>query len=334
MRVLLFGGTPFKGGLLEAEGFDLVGREDLLGGNWGGTVAGVDELHDAGGGEGGKEGEFTEAICGLDLTGLNIEALALEDPEQLLNSPALAIPFDDLPGVRSGVDDVCRQQPPMQRRFWARARAAFAHINDVDSHALGQRCAPLAQPVRAHQLELAEAQLHLRATRGSAWLSGHFQRETVGDRQPVAGGKQRIAAPHGSVLRGADEQVQVSPTRPRPALVNVGLSVTDYRDQFGSRQYCFSRGDPVLPALRLLGRQRSLAAFCRDLTTTHPQLRPGQPKAAPAIRRDRQQRVQKQPLVNAIANRAQSPRAPCMALEIQLCGVPGLRRGRLWIAKT
>ena len=29
MRVLLLGGTPFKGGLLEVEGFD------LLGGDWG-----------------------------------------------------------------------------------------------------------------------------------------------------------------------------------------------------------------------------------------------------------------------------------------------------------
>ena len=76
-----------------------------------------------------------------------------------------------------------------------------------------------------------------------------------------------------------------------------------------------------MPALRLLGRQRSLAAFCGDLAATHPQLGPGQPEAAPAIRRDRQQRVQKQPLVNAIANRAQPPRAPRMALKIELCGV-------------
>ena len=111
--------------------------------------------------------------------------------------------------------------------------------------------------------------------RGAAWLSGHFQLETVGDRQPVAGGKQRTAAPHRSVLRGADEQVQVGRTRPRPALVNVGLTVADHSDQFGSSQYCFGGGDPVLPALRLLGRQRSLAAFCRDLAATHPQLGPG-----------------------------------------------------------
>ena len=272
-------------------------------------------------GKGGKKGKFTEAVCGLDLTSLDIEALALKDPEQLLNSPALAIPLDDLPGLRSGVDDVRRQQPPMQRRLWARTRATFAHIDDVDSHAVGQRCAPLAQPVRAHQLDLAEAQLHLRATRRAAWLSGHFQLKTVGDRQSVAGGKQRIAASHRSVLRGAHEQVQVGRTRPRPALVNVGFTVADHSDQFGSSQYCFGGGDPVLPALRLLGHHRSLAAFRRDLATTHPQLRPGQPEAVPAIRRDRQQRVQKQPLVNAIANRAQPPRAPRMALEIQLCGV-------------
>ena len=63
--------------MLEAEGFDLVGGEDLLGGDWGGAVAGVDELHDAGGGEGGKKGEFAQAVGGLDLTGLDIEAWRL-----------------------------------------------------------------------------------------------------------------------------------------------------------------------------------------------------------------------------------------------------------------
>src|SRR4051794_34387709 len=48
MRVLLLCGSSFESGLLEAEGVDLVGREDLFGGDWGGAVAGVDELHDAG----------------------------------------------------------------------------------------------------------------------------------------------------------------------------------------------------------------------------------------------------------------------------------------------
>src|ERR1700751_3549737 len=99
MRVLLLSGTPFKGGLLEAEGFDLLGREDLLGRDRNGSIAGVDELHDAGGGQGGKKGGFAEAFAGLDLTGLDIEALALEGPEQLLDRPALAIPFDDLVGI-------------------------------------------------------------------------------------------------------------------------------------------------------------------------------------------------------------------------------------------
>jgi hypothetical protein len=216
MRVLLLGGMSFEGGLLEAEGFDLIGREDLLGGDWGGAVAGVDELHDAGGGEGGKEGKFAQAVGGLDLTGLDIEALALEGPEQLLDVPALAIPFDDLLGLCSGVDDAGGQQPPMQRRLWARTRAAFADVDDIESHALGQRCTLLAQPVRAHQLDFAEAQLELRAARRAARLSGYFQLVTVGNRQLVAGGKQRSAAAQRAVLRGACEQVQVGRTRPRP----------------------------------------------------------------------------------------------------------------------
>jgi len=78
MRVLLLCGSSFESGLLEAEGVDLVGREDLFGGDWGGAVAGVDELHDAGCGKRGEEGEFDQAVSGLDLTGLDIEALALE----------------------------------------------------------------------------------------------------------------------------------------------------------------------------------------------------------------------------------------------------------------
>ena len=222
----------------------------------------------------------------------------------------------------------------MQRRLWARTRAAFADVDDMESHALGQRCAPLAQPVRAHQLDLAEAQLDRRAPRRAARLSGYFQLVTVGNRQPVAGGKQRIAVPQRAVLRRSCEQVQVGRTRPRPALVNVGLTVADHGDQLGSSQHRLGGGDAVLPALGFLCRHWPLAASGRDLAATHPQLGPGQPEAASAIRRDRQQRVQKQALVKAIADRAQPPRAPRMSLKIELCGVPGLRRGRLWIART
>jgi hypothetical protein len=81
-----------------------------------------------GGGEDGKEGRFTEAVCGLDLTGLDIEALALDRIQNSCSIAALAIPLDDLPGLHSGVDDVRRQQPPMQQRLWARTRVTFAHI--------------------------------------------------------------------------------------------------------------------------------------------------------------------------------------------------------------
>jgi len=130
------------------------------------------------------------------------------------------------------------------------------------------------------------------------------------------------------------ERVQVGRTRPRPALVNVGLTVADHGDQLGSGQHRLGGGDAVLPALGFLCRHWPLAASGRDLAAPHPQLGPGQPEAASAIRRDRQQRVQKQALVKAIADRAQPPRAPRMSLKIELCGVPGLRRGRLWIART
>src|SRR6266446_3138488 len=104
MRVLLLGGSPFETRLVEAEGFDLVGREDLLGRGRRGAAAGADELHDAGRRQGGEKGEFAEGLSALDLAGLDVEPLALEGPEQLLDVPAPAVPVDDLQSGFRGVD--------------------------------------------------------------------------------------------------------------------------------------------------------------------------------------------------------------------------------------
>src|SRR5271169_1744483 len=77
MRVLLLWGSPFESGLVEGEGVDFLGREDLLGRDRRGAVTGADELHDTGRREGAEEGEFDEGLSALDLTGLDVETLAL-----------------------------------------------------------------------------------------------------------------------------------------------------------------------------------------------------------------------------------------------------------------
>src|SRR5271169_7082723 len=235
MGVLLLCRSPFELRLLQAEGFDLDGREDLIGGGRPGAVAGADELGDAGRRVGGEEGEFDEGLSTLDLAGLDIEALALEDPEQLLDVPALAIPLDDLQSVLWGLDGMGGQQPPMQRRLLARARAAFANVDDMDNHAVRQCSAQrrAMQPRGAPQFDLAEAHLHLGPTLWAARLPGHGKLVTQYGRQPTACGEQRIATDQRAVLCGSGQQMQVGRTWPGPALVNVGLAVVDHRYQFG-----------------------------------------------------------------------------------------------------
>src|SRR5271167_365485 len=325
MRVLLLWGSPFESGLVEGEGVDFLGREDLLGRDRRGAVTGADELHDTGRREGAEEGEFDEGLSALDLTGLDVETLALQGPEQLLDIPALAIPLDDVQGIFRGLDRVGCQQPPVQWRwFLARARAALANIDDVEDDAVGRgssRARGPAQPARAHEFDLAEAHLHSGPAGWAPRLSGHLKLVTEADRQPVALGEQQLTADQRAVLRSAGEQVQVGRTWPGPALVNVGFAIADHRHQFGRAQNPLGRRDRVLPALRFLLPDRPLAACRLDLPAAHPQLGPSQPETALAVRLDRQQRVQKQPLVGAIADRAQPMRAPGMALKIEFGGV-------------
>ena len=87
-------------------------------GNMGGllaTVARLQQLDGDDGGFGGDGDQLEEPLGGADLAVFEPEAVCLEDAEELLDDPALFIPFDDLPGVLRIGDPMSGEKPPMQR---------------------------------------------------------------------------------------------------------------------------------------------------------------------------------------------------------------------------
>src|SRR5215475_5241839 len=80
----------------DGQGGNLVGGEDqmdrLLA-----AVPCLQELDGDDGGLGGDGNQFEEPVGGTDFTVFELEALRLKDAEELLNDPALLVPFDNAP---------------------------------------------------------------------------------------------------------------------------------------------------------------------------------------------------------------------------------------------
>ena len=58
---------------------------------------------------GGDSDQFEKAIGGSDLAVFELEALCLQDAEELLDDPALLVPCDDTPSVFDAGDRVGRE---------------------------------------------------------------------------------------------------------------------------------------------------------------------------------------------------------------------------------
>src|SRR5208282_6568391 len=116
---------------------------------------------------------------------LDIEALALERPEEHLDEPALAIPFDDLERLRGAEDGVAGEQAPVDWRLAGRQGAHFAHVDDVETHVWRQIAA--AQIVRALKRDAGKPQLH-RGDAGRALARPRRHEKIV-----AAHGRQAIA---------------------------------------------------------------------------------------------------------------------------------------------
>jgi hypothetical protein len=97
------------------EGVEFVGREDEGAVQGGLAVAGLSELQGDDGGARGDGGKLEEAVGGFDLAVFDADTLLLEDPEELLDGPAGAVPVDDLPGSVGICGGMAGEQAPDQR---------------------------------------------------------------------------------------------------------------------------------------------------------------------------------------------------------------------------
>src|SRR5260370_40951914 len=64
---------------------------------------------------GGDRDQLEEPVGGGDLAVFELEALRLEDAEELLDQPAPLVPFDDAPGLFCIRHWVSGEKPPVQR---------------------------------------------------------------------------------------------------------------------------------------------------------------------------------------------------------------------------
>ena len=115
MRVLLLGRLSFETGLQGLEHRQLVRRNNVSGRAVDSAVTCEHELHDLGGCDHRDGGEIEQRFSSFDLTALEVETLALAGAEQLFDVPALAIPSDDLQGLRDRRNLMSSEQAPMDR---------------------------------------------------------------------------------------------------------------------------------------------------------------------------------------------------------------------------
>src|SRR5690242_17734510 len=93
---------------------DLAGGEGDVDRLWA-AVPRLQELDGDDGSLGGDGDQFEEPVSRADLTVFELEALCLKDAEELLDDPALFVPFDDAPSVLCIGDPMRGEKPPMQR---------------------------------------------------------------------------------------------------------------------------------------------------------------------------------------------------------------------------
>src|SRR3979409_2288746 len=93
---------------------DLVGIEGKPDGLMATAIARLQELDGDDRRLGGDRDQLEEPVGGGDLAVFELEALRLEDAEELLDQPASLVPFDDAPGVFRIRHAVCGEKAPMQ----------------------------------------------------------------------------------------------------------------------------------------------------------------------------------------------------------------------------
>src|ERR1019366_8676531 len=156
-----------------SERCDLANVKDEPDGLMSAAIAGLQELEGDDRRLGGDRDQLEEPVGGSDLAVFELEALGLEDTEELLDQPALLVPFDDAPSLLLISHRVGGEKPPVQR-FCAGLRISFTHIDHGQRQAFRQMAQELA--LRPGQVHRTEAQFETTTVLGihrQHWMQQH-----------------------------------------------------------------------------------------------------------------------------------------------------------------
>src|SRR6185436_18812901 len=134
---------------------DLSGIEGKPNGLMAASVASLQELEGDDRRLGGDRDQLEEPLGGSELAVFKPEALGFEDAEELLDQPALLVPFDDAPGLFCIRRRMGGEKPPVQR-LGTGFRISLTHIDQGQWQAFWQMAQELA--LRPGQVHRAEAQ--------------------------------------------------------------------------------------------------------------------------------------------------------------------------------
>src|SRR5208282_3664389 len=144
---------------------------------------------------------------------------------------------------------------------------------------------------------------------------------TMGLGEAGQGGEQLAAVGEVAILAGARQKLRAGVRQARPFLVNVALAVVHDGDHRGLAQHRFRLVAAVQPAIGFLLLDRKAAVVFGLALGPPPHLRVDQPEAFLVPRVDREHRMDEQPDVAAIADRAEPPLAPALGLIVDLARV-------------
>src|SRR5439155_11019691 len=116
---------------------DLVGIEGKPDGLMTTAVARLQKLDGDDGRLGSNRDQLEEPVGGSDLAVFEPEALRLEEAVELLDQPALLVPFDEAPGIFCTCQPVGGEKPPVQR-LCAGPRIDLTHIDQGQRQAVRQ----------------------------------------------------------------------------------------------------------------------------------------------------------------------------------------------------
>src|SRR4029077_20975647 len=253
-----------------------------------------------------------------DLTVFELEALCLEDAEELLNDPALLVPFDNAPSVFYTGKTMRCEKPPMQR-FDIGASIDLAHVHDGE----GQTFRQMAQQfgLRPGQFNDTKTEFELSRASRSLWPRRQLDMAPIHCCHGIAGRIQAGPVGELAIVHAAGDHVEALLSRTSIKSKDVALAVTEHGHRRSAGKQRLGRNHARDPALRFLVRQ--FAPVMRDRATAfaRPYLAAQKPEAGPVVGIHRQHRVEQHDVAIALADFPK--RAPALrgGVEVDLTGV-------------